>query len=187
MTFTPSHDSDATFTGEPAGETRGLTRRQVTTAAAWAAPVIALAVATPLAAASEVFDSPTAFVSGALAATGTSATQRTATYEGGALNYNSAGVPGLNSGDITISVYNNKTASWTLTTDVVTAYQAAGWVLVTASPESTVFIHSAISNGATISMPAISWSAPAGSSKPVLGIMVSSDNDDVSGLGVSLN
>lgn len=166
---------------------RGLTRRQVTLGAAWAVPVVAIAVATPLAAASVVFDSPTAYVTGTLTATGTGSGPRSAVYSGGALTYNSAGVPALNSGGLTITFYNTKTASWTLAGDIVTAYQNAGWMLVQSTPASTVFIHTAISNGQSVSMPAVTWNAPTGSTKPVLGIQVSSDADDVSGLGLNLN
>jgi hypothetical protein len=173
-------------TAEVSGE-RGFTRRQVTTAAAWAAPVIALSVATPLAAASTPVDSPTAYITGTLTASGSASTPRVATYSGGQLTYDSAGTPGLNSGDLTIEIYNTKTSVWTLTTDVVTSYQAAGWVLVSASPALTTFIHAAIANGETVSMPSVVWDAPVGSTKPVLGIRVLSDNDDVSGQGLNLN
>ncbi|WP_291055801.1 hypothetical protein [Herbiconiux sp.] len=166
---------------------RGLTRRQVTLGAAWSVPVVAIAVATPLAAASVVFDSPTAFVTGTLTATGTNQTARSATYSGGALTYNSAGVPGLNSGNITLSFLNNRTPSWTLSGDIVTAYQNAGWTLVSSSAAATVFIHSAINNGQSVTMPSVVWNAPIGSSKPLLTIQVSSDSDDVSGLGLFLN
>lgn len=164
-------------------------RRTVIKAAAWAAPVIAVAAAAPLAVASVTFDSPTAFLTGTLSATGTSATARSAVYTGGNLSYDSAGAVGMDSGTLTITLYNAKTASWSIAdlSAVVAAYQTAGWVLVgTAAQGLTVFTHPPISNGSVISMPAVTWNAPAGSTKPDLGITVSSDSDDVSGQGLRL-
>jgi hypothetical protein len=184
MTVTPPHDSDTTFTGDH----RGLTRRQVTTAAAWAAPVIALAVATPLAAASDPVESPTAYVSGAINATGTSSTARTATYSGGSLNFDSAGISGVDSGNLTLVVSSTR-AGWTTSTDIPAVYQAAGWTLVSASPDGTVFgfSHAPISNGQSVSMPGVTWSAPVGSAKPIIAISISSDSDDVSALGLTFS
>lgn len=163
-------------------------RRTVLKAAAWAAPVVAVAAAAPIAAATTTFDSPTAFISGTITATGTASTPRTATYPGGVLSYDSAGVPGVDSGELTITLFNGKPGSWTLNdiNGVVAAYQAAGWVLVgTASNTGTVFAHPAIHSGETIVMPKVVWSAPAGSTKPTIRIDVTSDSDDVTGIGVT--
>ncbi|GGF12731.1 hypothetical protein [Subtercola lobariae] len=167
---------------------KGLTRRQVAVGAAWAAPVVALAVATPFAAASVVFDSPTAYVTGTLTATGTSATARSATYSGGSMTYNSAGVSGQDSGNLTLTVYNTKPTIWT-TTISTAAYVSAGWTLVSANitTQTYVFAHTAVTNGAVVTMPSVVWNAPKGSTKPVLGIDLESDNDDVSALGLSLS
>lgn len=168
---------------------RGVDRRTIIKAAAWSAPVVAVAATMPLAAASVVFDSPTAYVTGTLTATGTNATVRTAVYSGGAMTYNSAGAPGLNSGAITLTFTNNRSAQFTIANlqSVVNAYVAAGWTVV-GTPTQGVFIfeHAPISNGATVTMPSITWSAPVGSNKPLLTIGVSSDSDDVSGQGLSL-
>lgn len=162
----------------------GFTRRGVLKTAAWAAPVVAVAVAAPLASASVVFDSPTAFVTGTLTATGSAATTRSASYSGGALSYSSAGTPGVNSGNITLSLSNAKPAFVVDFDAVAAAYVAAGWVLVSKSNALIVFTHVPISDGGTISMPAVTWTAPVGTSKPAVAIDVESDSDDVSGLGL---
>lgn len=165
----------------------GISRRSVIKAAAWSAPVIAVAVATPLASASVSVDSPTALVTGTLTATGTYATHRTATYSGGALTYNSNGVVGLNSGNITLTFSNGNLPGWTLTTtDLVTAYVAAGWAFVSQSPALTTFEHAPIANGQVVTMPKVVWSAPVGSTKPLIVIGIDSDSDDVSGQGLDL-
>ena len=179
------------MTTELQGESRtdGMNRRTLVKAAAWAAPVIAVAAATPLAAASTTFDSPTAYVTGTLTATGTSSVARTAVYSGGALTFNSAGVPGVNSGNILLTFSNSKAASWTIANlaAVQASYIAAGWTAVgTPTQGFFSFSHAPISNGATVTMPAVTWAAPVGSSKPGIVIGVSSDSDDVSGLGLSL-
>ncbi|UFS57878.1 hypothetical protein [Subtercola endophyticus] len=167
---------------------KGLTRRQVATGAAWAVPVVALAVSTPLAAASVVIDSPTAYLTGTISATGTSASPRTATYVNGSMTYNSAGVAGQNSGNLTLTVYNNKPTIWS-TTISTAAYISAGWALVSANTVTQVYIfsHTAVTNGVVVTMPTVTWNAPVGSTKPVLGITLDSDSDDVSALGLSLS
>ncbi|NQX14075.1 hypothetical protein HQQ80_20810 [Microbacteriaceae bacterium VKM Ac-2855] len=175
---------------EPRTPDSPIRRRTVASGVAWAVPTVAVAIAAPAAAASTapVFDSPTAYVTGTLTATGTAATPRSALYSGGALSYNSAGTPGQNSGNISLTFYNNKPATWATVLDVA-AYTAAGWIVVSADPvaQRFVFFHPAISNGASVTMPVVSWTAPVGSSKPVLGILVESDSDDVSGLGLQLS
>lgn len=167
--------------------TAGVTRRGVLKTAAWAAPVVAVAVAAPLASASTTFDSPTAFVTGTLTATGSSATSRSAVYSGGALTYTSAGTPGVNSGTITLALENTK-PTWTVDFEAVAAaYVAQGWVLVSKSNALIVFTHIPISDGGTISMPSVTWTAPIGSTKPAVSIDVSSDSDDVTGIGLRTN
>ncbi len=168
-----------------------ISRRSLVKAAAWSAPAVAVAVSVPLAAATTSPPvTPTASVTGSIGATGTNATVRTATYSGGALSYDSAGQPGVDSGNITITIYNTKsTQGWAIAdlAAFVAAYQAAGWTLVgSATQAATSFTHAPVSNGSTITMPAVTWTAPVGSGKPVLGISVTSDSDDVSGAGVSL-
>lgn len=181
-------DFDLDIESTESAPKKGLTRRQVAVGAAWAAPVVALAVATPFAAASTVFDSPTAYVTGTLAATGTSSTARSATYSGGSMTYNSAGVSGQDSGNLTLTVYNTKSTIWTTTINTA-AYVTAGWTLVSANTttQTYVFSHTAVTNGTVVNMPTVVWNAPVGSTKPVLGIELQSDNDDVSALGLALS
>lgn len=163
----------------------GVSRRGVLKVAAWAAPAVAVAVSAPLASASG-FDTPTAYVTGTLTAR-QSQTSRTAVYSGGALTFDSAGNPSIDSGNITIYL-NNSRASYTVNVaEVEAAYQAKGWVLVSGSNSSIVFTHPPVSNGGLIEMPGVTWTAPAGTAKPLVSIVVESDSDDVSGQGLSTN
>ncbi|MCU1481336.1 MAG: hypothetical protein JWQ19_2122 [Subtercola sp.] len=163
---------------------KGLTRRQVATGAAWAVPVVALAVAAPAAAASTVLSSPTAYVTGTLSAGGTG-THRVADYTGGNTTYNSLGFPGLNSGNLTLTISWTNPTKYTITYDAA-GYLSAGWQLLTNTPASglIVYTHTPVNNGGTILMPAIHWTS---SVKPNISIDISSDSDDVSGLGLSVN
>jgi hypothetical protein len=181
MTVTPSHDSDATFTGN----SRGLTRRQVTAAAAWAAPVIALAVATPLAAASDPITVPKATVTGTIGST-TQGTTRTVTYSGGTVSYNNAGDASITSGNLEL------TFAWNRPTLVpnfdAAAFAAQGWVVLLAyAPGASVFsfAHAPIANGEATTVPSVLWSGT--STKPTLTVVLSSDSDDVTGSQVGTN
>lgn len=165
-----------------------MNRRSVMKAAAWAAPVVAVAAAAPAFAASPVIDSPTAYVTGTLTATGTTTSARTATYSGGQVTFNSAGQP-IDSGTLTLSFTNTKVTTWSMsTTDIIALYVAAGWVLVSNNLEaSIVFSHAPISDGGVVSMPSVAWSAPGSAGKPNVAVRLSSDADDVSALGLELN
>lgn len=165
----------------------GFSRRGVLKVAAWAAPAVAVAVAAPLASASQTFDSPTAYVTGTITATGSSSTTRTAVYSSGMLSYDSAGNPGIDSGTITITLYNNRAQYTVDVAAVESAYAAKGWVLVSGNNASITFTHPPVTNGNSIQMPSVTWNAPVGSPKPLVGITVSSDNDDVTGNGLSLS
>lgn len=163
----------------------GVSRRGVLKVAAWAAPAVAVAVSAPLASASG-FDTPTAYVTGTLTAR-QGQTTRTAVYSGGALTFDSAGNPNIDSGNITISLLNNRAAYTVDVAGTVAAYQAKGWVVVSSSNCAIVFTHTPVSNGGAIEMPGVTWSAPAGTPKPLVTISVESDSDDVSGQGLFTN
>lgn len=166
-----------------------ISRRSLVKAAAWSAPAVAVAVSVPLAAATTVPDSPTASVSGAIAATGTSTTVRTATYSGGSVTYYAAGTSIANSGTLTLTISNTNLAfSIASLATVVASYVSAGWVLSgTATQGLIVFTHTPITSSTPVTMPTITWSAPIGSTKAKLLIAVESDNDDVNGTSVGLS
>ncbi|MFF8189219.1 hypothetical protein ACF044_18400 [Microbacterium sp. NPDC016588] len=126
-------------------------------------------------------------MTGTITATGSSSTTRTATYSGGSLSYDSAGNPSINSGTITITLYNSRSQYTIDVAAVESAYTAKGWLLVSGDNSSITFTHPPVTGGNSIEMPSVKWTAPVGSPKPIVGIEVSSDNDDVSTLGLSLS
>lgn len=165
-----------------------ISRRSLVKAAAWSAPAVAVAVSVPLAAATTVFDSPTAAISGAINVKGSSTTTRSATYSGGTVEYYSAGSAVANSGTLTLTITNSNLQFTTVLDDVKAAYIAAGWV-VSGTPTQAliVFTHTPITSSTTITMPTITWNAPVGSSKGKLLIAVESDNDDVNGTRIGIS
>ena len=166
-----------------------VSRRTLVKAAAWSAPAVAVAVSVPLAAATTVPDSPTASVSGAIRATGTSSTVRSAVYSGGSVSYSAAGTSIANSGTLTLTITNTNLAfSIASLAAVVASYVSAGWVLAgTATQGLIVFTHTPITSSTPVTMPTITWNAPVGSTKAKLLISVESDNDDVNGTSVGLS
>ncbi|MGD8168352.1 hypothetical protein ACEXOS_014105 [Herbiconiux sp. P16] len=176
---------DVQNSGETVEETRGLTRRQVALGAAWSVPVIALAAATPAAAASDPITVPTAVVGGTIGST-TAGTTRTVTYSGGYATYNNAGDAGISSGNYELSF------SWNKPTLVpsfdLAAFTAQGWVVENAYTPGGVFFsftHAPVSNGVVVTVPTVVWSGE--STKPLLTVVLSSDSDDVTGSTVGIN
>lgn len=162
-----------------------IERRTIIKAAAWAAPVVAIAATAPLAAATEVFNSPTAFITGKIEAHGVAATARWVNYGPGTVGFDTAGYPGLDSGNLTLTIVQPSQSGWALTTALVADYTNAGWTLASDANGVTVFTHAPIT-GSVITMPAIRWDAPAGSPKPLASITVSSDSDDVTGFNIGV-
>ncbi|MDR6866525.1 hypothetical protein J2Y69_001118 [Microbacterium resistens] len=165
----------------------GISRRTIVTGAAWSVPLIAVAVSVPRAAASDV-TSPTALVTGAIQAGVTSST-RYAQYGGGQVTFASAGVAGIDSGRLSVSISNLTSTKFQLITleSVVAEYEAAGWTLVVATEALIEFTHAPIVDGGTVLTPAIRWEGALDSGKPRVGIAVSSDSDDVIGTIISTN
>ncbi|QWT24870.1 hypothetical protein KPL76_05795 [Subtercola sp. PAMC28395] len=165
---------------EIAPKKSGLTRRQVATGAAWAVPVIALAVGTPLASASVT--SPTATVTGTITGSVGNGV-RTVKYSNGGVSYDSAGDPTLpDSGILTIKLAWDNSA-YVITYDSV----PSGWVLVSASSTVSVvqYEHAPISNGASITFPTVTWKALSTSGHVNFSVQVESDNQNIGSAGVT--
>ncbi|GAA2242933.1 hypothetical protein N1031_14265 [Herbiconiux moechotypicola] len=120
-------------------ESPGLSRRQFTTAAAWAAPVIALAVATPLAAASTA-PTPSITISrdNTVTFTGVGETRDLAGNYGGTLSVTDL-APGAETGALTFTVGIPSGV-------VVTPTVPADWSTVTTSPTLLVFAGPSLSS-----------------------------------------
>jgi hypothetical protein len=178
--------NDVQTSAEAADETRGLTRRQVAVGAAWAVPVIALAAATPLAAASgDPVTVPTAVVGGAIGST-TAGNVRTVTYSGGYATYDNAGDAGVTSGTYELSFSWNKPAL--VPSFDLAEFSAQGWVVESAyAPGGNFFsfTHAPVSNGVVVTIPTVTWAGT--STKPLLTVVLSSDSEDVTGSQVGIN
>ncbi|GAA2249649.1 hypothetical protein N1031_19705 [Herbiconiux moechotypicola] len=137
-------------------EKHTLTRRQVAVGAAWAAPVIALAVATPLAAASTgPVSEPAAAISGALNASFAGGV-RTVNYSAGAVTYDPDG-SGLTTGNITVALsLFGDSPNFPLTVDNA-SWTSLGWTRLSDRNGTARFQHAAISSG-TIPTGTASWS-----------------------------
>ena len=154
---------------------RGLTRRQVAVGAAWAAPVIALAAAAPLAAASNVpVNEPSTFVSGSITAS-SSPSARVATYGGGAVTYYNLGSTAT-TGPLTVEI-SSSTANFAISYDLA-AFQSAGWTLVSSSPQLVIFTGPALSGGSSRTIPTVTFTGAAGATGTVT-VDAYADNPDI--------
>jgi hypothetical protein len=159
---------------------KGLTRRQVAIGAAWTVPVIAVATATPAHAAS-VQQNPTATVGGTMTAS-SAGSARTVNYTNGFITYDNAGQTGVSSGNLYLD-FTWTTAALVPTYDLA-AFQAQGWVLdspYVSGGTSFSFSHAPIANGATVTVPNVTWSGTVSGRAPGVTARLSSDNDDVFG------
>jgi hypothetical protein len=170
MTVTPAHHNDPTV-----AEARGFTRRQVTAGAAWAAPVIALAVATPLAAASDVpVQQPSTFVSGSIQASSTP-TARIGTYGGGNVTYYNLG-SSLTTGPLTVEILST-TPNFVISYDEA-AFAAAGWVLTSSSAQVITFTGPELSGGQSRTIPPVTFTGAAGA-RGTVSVDVYATNPDI--------
>lgn len=173
--------NEETFGAEGSESNPG--RRRVLKAAAWSAPVIALAVATPMASASVVVPPasvPTTFITGQISAAST-ATQRIGTYENGSVIYNSANTS-TDTGNIFLEFGTTNTA-FAITYNAA-AFTAAGWTLVSATPELVTFMGPPLANGSARSIPSVTWTGLL-ADRATLSAGVYAENSNVADLAIS--
>ncbi len=138
--------------------TTGTSRRSVVKAAAWAAPVLAVAVAAPLASASTTpAPQPTARVIGTLAGAVGGGT-RTVSFSNALVEYNADGT-NLETGNITITLplFGNA-PEFPLVVDEA-SWAANGWTRLSNAGGNARFRHPSISSGSVLAGTA-SWSGP---------------------------
>jgi len=154
----------------------GISRRAVMTAGAWSVPVVAVAVAAPMAAASvpPPVNQPSTFVSGSITASSTPTT-RVATYGGGAVTYYDLG-SGLDTGALTVEL-SSTTAAFVLSYDLA-AFQSAGWVLVSSDPQLVIFTGGALTGGASRTVPPVTFTGANGA-RGTVGVDVYAANPDI--------
>lgn len=142
---------------------KGLTRRQVAVGAAWAVPVVAVAVGAPAQASSiplPPHDSPTAFFVGTITAqsSGPDLDHHAFGFKDGSVAYDAAGsTVHATSGLLTLTFAWDTNFAFTIST---TAYADAGWVLSGTNDPSTgklIFTHAALADQALAPMPTVGW------------------------------
>jgi hypothetical protein len=160
-------------------ESRGITRRQVTTAAAWAVPVFAVAVAAPMAAASPTGE-PCAIIVGELCEKEKAGT-RTVAFTNGVVAYDDDGT-GISTGELTLRFTSTSDVPYAVAYDVQ-AFSAAGWTLLPGgTPTDVSFTHASLSGNEPAFIPEVGW---AGTGPVTIDISVSAANTDVTVRGIT--
>lgn len=137
----------------------GITRRKVIKSAAWSAPVVAMAVATPLASASMTPDpKPNAYITGTLTGTHDTVT-RVVSFSNGIVTYDADGTD-LETGNITVSLplFGNM-PDFPLAVDEA-SWTSLGWTKLSNAGGNMRFRHSSIASG-TVPMGTASWTGAA--------------------------